>query len=346
MCSLFITLIAGLGTASFPNADQAQKTPKEIYQSSIDSVVLVVSLDKNGAPLGMGPGFYFRDSIIATNEHVVSDADSLLVRRLGSDKSFRATRVRSFSKKLDIALIDVPEKGEPLLIGEKGRESIGEKVVAIGNPRGLEGSISAGIISGVRPFGEQVIYQITAPISPGSSGGPVFDSDGTVFGLATFTISDSQNINFAVPASALATLEGKRNGWEPEGQAAPVRRQDNAGIELVLFTKKPYKFEETLSLQNTTRYSIENLTTVVIYKTMAGKPIDFRVVRMRDRIPPGLAKLQTDESFDQDQNFGYHKDLKRSDIDFGYKPFDIEIRVLSYDIVASPAGDVIDELIK
>ncbi len=81
-----------------------------IYNHSKDSIVLIVAYDKNKTPLGMGTGFYFREKLVATNYHVVEGASSFLVKNIGIGKQFNASIVRSYSEKLDIALIEVEEK--------------------------------------------------------------------------------------------------------------------------------------------------------------------------------------------------------------------------------------------
>ena len=164
-----------------------------IYNKSKDSIVLIVTYDNNGTPIGMGTGFYFRKNLIATNFHVVADAASFLIKNIGNSQKFTAAKIKSYSEKLDIAIIEIQKPSKPLAIGKNEKNSIGDKIIVIGNPRGLEGSVSTGIISGIRPVGDYNIYQITAPISPGSSGGPVFNSNGEVLGIATFTIQKSQN---------------------------------------------------------------------------------------------------------------------------------------------------------
>lgn len=84
-------------------------------------------------------------------------------------------------------------------IDSLGMEEVGSKVYAIGNPRGLEGTISDGILSGKRENEGIEYLQITAPISPGNSGGPVLNEKGEVIGVSTFTFKNSQNLNFAMP---------------------------------------------------------------------------------------------------------------------------------------------------
>lgn len=89
---------------------------------------------------------------------------------------------------------------------------IGEKIYAVGNPKGLNGTFSEGIISGVRDIQANNILQITAPISPGSSGGPVLNSSGQVVGIAFSSYSSGQNLNFAIPVKYLLNLKSKIAG--------------------------------------------------------------------------------------------------------------------------------------
>ena len=127
-------------------------------------------------------------------------------------------------------------------------QQIGDKVIAIGNPRGLEGSVSEGIISGLRPVDDFKIYQITAPISPGSSGGPLFDQNGNVIGITTASITDGQNLNFAIPVALIERL--KKSSFRPTETA----------LSLVGFARNwswnGGKIE--YSLKNNTKQAIKN----------------------------------------------------------------------------------------
>ena len=182
----------------------------EIYQRSRNSLVLVLSVDQNNTPLATGSGFYARDNIIITNEHVVRGGVNFTIRRIGEDGSYPAEVVIT-SERLDLAALRLTDtaarsKSLPMLPQSSGDERksqivIGEQVVAIGNPRGLEGSVSTGIVSGFRTFNGVKMIQITAPISPGSSGGPVFNSQGIVIGVAKATLRGGQNLNFSIPAT-------------------------------------------------------------------------------------------------------------------------------------------------
>ena len=105
---------------------------------------------------------------------------------------------------------------DPLRIADSNNVAIGERVYAVGNPRGfLEGTVSDGIISGIRGEGDNKLLQMTAPISPGSSGGPVLNTRGEVIGIAVgdysvqdpkYKINRSQNLNIVVPSNYLKEL--------------------------------------------------------------------------------------------------------------------------------------------
>ena len=91
-------------------------------------------------------------------------------------------------------------------LGNSDFAQVGETVYAVGNPRGLEGTFSQGIISSIRPVGSDKLIQITAPLSPGSSGGPVLNRKGEVIGVSVFTIRNGQNLNFAIPSNYVKPL--------------------------------------------------------------------------------------------------------------------------------------------
>ncbi len=302
----------------------------EIYDHAKDAVVLIVSYDENNVPLSMGTGFYYKDNLIATNYHIIRGALSFYVKNIGSNKRFEACKVKSYSEKWDIALIEVDKKIRPLPSLKDGKQKIGDKVVVIGNPRGLEGSVSAGIISGIRGMGGFEVYQITASVSPGSSGGPVLNMSGYIIGITSFSIYGSQNLNFAVPVSFIEKLAKKEMKWEPAKNADIKPKRDNAGIKMVLFKKLWNSGKESFSLKNTTQNTVKNIKAALLYKTMDGEVFNYRMVSLPDMLPPGFAKMKTDESFDQNSEFVYYKDT--SSLSFNCEKFDVELRVLSYDI--------------
>lgn len=236
------TVLLSLAASMLLLSPVQAKELRDIYDEAKDAVVLIIARDSNGTPLSSGTGFYFRKRLLATNFHVVDGAADLLVKEIGTGRKFTTKTIRSYSRDLDVAIVETPHDGKPLIISNLSDVDVGAKVAVIGNPRGLTGTLSSGIVSGVRPVDNLKIYQITAPISPGSSGGPVLTDDGKVLGIATFTIQDSQNLNFAMPASLLTSLETKKMRWEPAKNLKPIYQKGNAGIEMVLFKKEGPEF--------------------------------------------------------------------------------------------------------
>ena len=188
------------------------QTPQQIAKSALASTVLIVMEDADGQLLSTGSGFFVEHGIIATNLHVVEGVFKGYVKRVGIDKTYRIESIVAMDTRQDLALIRVSDISAPILpLGRSDNVQVGESVYVAGNPIGfLEGTFSDGIISGVREFqvGSQRI-QITAPISEGSSGGPVLNDKGEVIGVAVSTITVGQNLNFAIPSNYLNELLNK-----------------------------------------------------------------------------------------------------------------------------------------
>ena len=162
----------------------------------------------------IGTGFALDPSgVIATNLHVVAGARDIKVHTLDG-AVYDVKRVDAIDLDRDLALIDIdPKKPLPVLaLGDSDKLAAGDPVVAIGNPMGvLDYTVSDGLISSVRVLSKQLtVLQISAPISPGSSGGPLFNSYGEVIGVATAILTQGQNLNFGVPGNYLKTLMSTR----------------------------------------------------------------------------------------------------------------------------------------
>lgn len=189
-----LLLLAVTRTSALEAADAAA-----IYRAAKDSVVQVVTEN------GFGSGFFFGDgSLVATNHHVIAGASNIRITT-GSGIEFAITRIVRTDASLDLAILAVPVKGPPLRLVTAIPE-IGANAYAIGSPRGLEGTLSVGIISGLRTDGARALLQFSAAISPGSSGGPVLDDQGRVVGVVGFLLTQSQSLNFAVSATHLPAM--------------------------------------------------------------------------------------------------------------------------------------------
>ncbi len=182
----------------------------EIAKIGIQSTVSIVALDNISQPLGYGSGFIIADELIVTNVHVVEGAGSAYVLLNGQEKKYTVSGYVAIDRTNDLIILKVPGlAGSKLNLGSEIFPEIGEKIYAVGNPKGLNGTFSEGIISGIRELVTNQVLQITAPISPGSSGGPVLNSAGQVVGIAFASYSEGQNLNFAIPVKYLITLNSK-----------------------------------------------------------------------------------------------------------------------------------------
>ena len=184
----------------------AEMRSEEIY-SALAGRVLLLTCDLSTDDERQASGVLVSaDGFTVTNAHVVEGCRSLTAMHIrgSSRRSYEAT-LKYYDKKSDTAVLKIEGQGLDSfnLIARNVR--VGERVYAIGNPRGLEQSMSEGIVSGLRSEDGTQWIQHSAPISPGSSGGALISSRGELLGINSWYGKESQNLNFAVPASTLAT---------------------------------------------------------------------------------------------------------------------------------------------
>src|SRR5439155_11395843 len=121
--------------------------------------------------------------------------NSKIVVAFGDGRSFEASGVVAFQRDADIAILQIPATGlKALTVGDDKSVHAGQHVVAIGNPRGFTNTVSDGLVSTFRDRNGVRLIQVSAPISPGSSGGPLFDDHGDVIGLTTLGVTNAQNL--------------------------------------------------------------------------------------------------------------------------------------------------------
>ena len=202
------------------------------------SIVTILAYD-NYEKVGSATGFVVDNTgIIATNNHVIESANPnvrFMVRFL-DNKLVPVERVIVKDEENDLALLRIKKAGlSSVKLPQNRLASQGEDIYVIGSPFGLDLTISTGIVSGVRENGS--LIQITAPISPGSSGSPVFNSVGEVIGVAVMLISGGQNLNFAIPSKYLHDLLQKANADYSElkdsiskGTSAKLSHSDSADL--------------------------------------------------------------------------------------------------------------------
>jgi hypothetical protein len=181
---------------------------------------------------------------------------------------------------------------------------VGDNVYAVGNPEGLEGTFSQGLVSGIRQRGSDSILQITAPISPGSSGGPVLNTKGEVVGVAVSTSTEGQNLNFAVPANYLAVLLKNRtppSGLSQSSTSAPAQdhsvfeglggdSRDGLALGQFRWDCDSYNCYFSFSVRNQLNESVRAVKCLVIFYDTNREPVDSKVVQVEEVIAPGSAK--------------------------------------------------------
>jgi len=188
---------------------QSQDLLPDLVRRIKPSAVAIETFDSRGEKLSRGSGFFIAADRVVTNRHVIDNAFRAEVHSYNGSV-YPVRGVIAVDAEGDLALLRVdapPNQVRPLLL-DKTSPQEGESVVVIGNPFGLEGSVTNGIVSAVRDiptFGR--IIQITAPISPGSSGSPVVNMQGQVIGVATLQITGGQSVNFAIPSERISQLQ-------------------------------------------------------------------------------------------------------------------------------------------
>jgi tetratricopeptide (TPR) repeat protein len=183
------------------------QTANRIARESFPSTVLLLADSPRGKHVSLGSGFFVSPNTILTNYHVIRGATRIYAKMIGSTTLLPVERVISTNAKRDLALLAVRGIEAPALrLGASSRLNVGQDIFVIGNPEGLEGTLSTGIISGFRELGGEQYIQITAPISHGSSGGPVLNASGEVIGVAVASLKQGQSLNFAIPIDDVKAL--------------------------------------------------------------------------------------------------------------------------------------------
>ncbi len=185
-------------------------TAVEISAEAAKSVFFIEVFGKDGSkPKGYASGFFIDESGIAvTNFHVIRGIYSASITMTDGTKH-KVEKVVGYDTNKDIAILKIEGSGfNALQLGDSSKVVSGEKIYAIGNPQGLENTISEGIVSSAnRNISGQRFIQITAPISPGSSGGALFNDKCEVVGITTGGITSGQNLNLAVPANEIKLVD-------------------------------------------------------------------------------------------------------------------------------------------
>lgn len=197
-----------------PRGDE--RTPAELFQELAPSVVTIF---RKGGGEGSGTGFLVdADGILATNHHVIEGATEVRIKFMNG-ALYESVELLSDSPAADLALLRVdlskpleggaPPPSKPLTLGDSDKVVVGERAISIGNPLGLEHTLTDGLVSARRLYEGRAWIQMSVPVSPGNSGGPLFDMRGAVIGITTQQVlgfGRAQNLNLAVPVNELKKL--------------------------------------------------------------------------------------------------------------------------------------------
>ncbi|HVS87974.1 MAG TPA: tetratricopeptide repeat-containing serine protease family protein [Candidatus Acidoferrum sp.] len=241
---LLLALLPGLSnlsarTRSTHVPEQKQKesapSPQELYKRLSPSVFVVETLDVVGSVIAKGSAVAVAPSEVVTNRHVIEDGVSFRLKR--GDHTWPAT-ITHLDPDHDLCQLEVQGLTvAPVQVRPSATLAIGERVYAIGSPEGLELTLSEGLISGLREYENARLIQTSAAISPGSSGGGLFDAHGRLVGITSFYLKEGQNLNFVLPGEWVAALSKR----ESPGKIEPK----SPFFETLLWFQLGYAFEET-----------------------------------------------------------------------------------------------------
>lgn len=232
-CGIVLVLLFGaLGASAAPAPTSPPPAPslQQLFKQSAPAVVLIKQLDAAGKWTSLGSGFVVSSSgVIVTNNHVIAPNPGAvkLTIKLPKGDVYTDVRVIYTEARRDFAVLSIKAAGLPTLkVGDSDTVEVGDQVVAIGNPEGLELTFTSGIVGSVRldPSEGYRFIQHQAPISHGSSGGPLLNMKGEVIGINTFSIKDAQNLNGAIPINYVKPYFGDaaKVTWEEYAHVSDV----------------------------------------------------------------------------------------------------------------------------
>ena len=274
----------------------------------------------------LGSGFIIDEAgIVITNNHVIQDADDIIVR-VNGDQEFKA-KVLGADPLMDIAVLQLEtnEKFIPVAFGDSDKARIGDWVIAIGNPFGLGGTVTAGIISARnRSIGlsrYEDFIQTDASINSGNSGGPLFDMEGNVIGINTAILgrNGSIGIGFSIPSNSaqivinqLIEFGETKRGWlgvriqDVTKEIAEVEKLDKPRGALVASVaenspseKAGIKAGDIILEFNGERINQMKELPAIVARTQVGKNVEVKIWRDKKEIIKNvlLGRLETSEDF-------------------------------------------------
>lgn len=284
-----------------------------VYRAVAPAVFLIETRTTSGKVAGFGSAFLIDAARLVTNAHVVADGEPYL--RTGAVAVPLRIEVVDTNHDLAILVSDLPVDAQPLVLATE-EPAVGTEVFALGNPQGLERTISQGIVSGVRDRDGKRLLQITAPISPGSSGGPVVTRDGRVVGVTIGYLEGGQNLNFAIPASTVRAMLAHRPSSSSfsaafaEAQRLAARRPPNIREDLAGWRKHFREVQDAIARAGElARTGEEHLAVATLAYDHAGADLTLEHARLalEAGIPePDSARILIVRTWDDNLVFEEH----------------------------------------
>jgi len=233
--------------AAFAMSGAHALTAEQVYAKVSPSVWRVVTYDADNLPFGQGSGVVVGSEAVVTNCHVLAKAKRVAVKR--EKESFDA-KLAMWDVKRDLCQLQVVGLKAPAIwVADSKQIAVGQNVFAIGNPKGLESTMSAGLVSSLRrnAAGQLVLIQTSAAISGGSSGGGLFDAQGNLVGLTTLgsITGDAQNLNFAIPAEWVRELPARHASAAASAAAAGAGTATAAGGQTAVGATTDLTFQQS-----------------------------------------------------------------------------------------------------
>ena len=199
------------GAPDKPVEKQTDKTVEELARGAKPAIVTIRFRGRRGGDEGLGTGFFVGAGLVATNLHVIGEARPISVE-LADGTLHEVTAVHATDRDGDLAVVRIAATGPaPLALAAADTLAAGAEIVAIGNPHGLERSVVAGRVSGLRQMNGIDMLQLAIPVEPGNSGGPVLDRQGRVQGIVSMKSLVTPNLGFAVRTERLRELLARPN---------------------------------------------------------------------------------------------------------------------------------------
>ena len=202
-----VKITATVGTKKYISTIAVQKkalTAEQIYEKCSKATVEIVA-EVDGDKYNLGSGFFLDNGKVVTNLHVVAGAEKIQVTNY-SGTTFDVQEILGYDKDIDLAVLKINSKNDYLIQNQEG-VTAGESVYILGSPLGLTGSFADGMVSSPSRKIEGVDYiQVTAPMSPGNSGGPLINRYGEVMGINTWQFADGQNLNFSININEISGI--------------------------------------------------------------------------------------------------------------------------------------------